>query len=232
MAEIAINHGFKYGSQLPETVYFPIYFADQDWKKPDREKYIELLEEYRPHIATVLDLEREEQLAEVLDWAQEATKFVQVVVVIPKAPGMIEQLPQKINGKEVRLGYSVPTRYGGTTIHLSKFLGWPIHLLGGSPQKQMELCGHYIDIHETQLTMKINVPRIDVRSVDGNMMHKLAIRHCQFWCPGNATYAQNRFWPTLKEFNRGHRVTKDAPYIAFQKSCENIMEAWNDFRDS
>ena len=35
-ADIAIDSGFRFGSCLPETVYHPLYMADQDWKKPNR----------------------------------------------------------------------------------------------------------------------------------------------------------------------------------------------------
>ena len=64
-AEIATSHGFRYGAQLPGTVYTdvaPLYFADQDWKEPNRDKYMSALAQHRPHMATVLDWEREEQL--------------------------------------------------------------------------------------------------------------------------------------------------------------------------
>ena len=39
-AQIAIDAGFLYGAQLPSTVYHPLHFADQNWKRPDREKYM------------------------------------------------------------------------------------------------------------------------------------------------------------------------------------------------
>ena len=34
--KITVEEGFKPGAQLPWTIYGPLYFADQDWKKPDR----------------------------------------------------------------------------------------------------------------------------------------------------------------------------------------------------
>jgi len=141
-AEIALDAGFLYGAQFPpRSLPFRPYFADQDWKRPDRGRYMVKLAEYKPYMATVLDLERWEQLDEVLSWAEEAVQHVQVVVIIPKAHGIIAELPHTIGGKPVRLGYSVPTRYGGTTVQLAEFADWPggVHLLGGSPEKQLEL---------------------------------------------------------------------------------------------
>lgn len=203
-----MDAGFLLGSQLPETVYYPIHFADQDWKAPNRERYMVALAEHRPHMASVLDLEHESQLDEVLGWAEDAARFVQVVMIIPKAFGIIERLPRRIAGADVRLGYSVPTAFGGTEVPLWEFDGWPAHLLGGSPQAQMRLTRY-----------------LDVRSADGNYAQKMAVQYCQFWLPGTARYAKNRWWPTLLEAN-GERMENDAPYEAFRRSCENIMQAW------
>lgn len=211
MAEIAINAGFEYGAQLPGTTYFPLYFADQDWRAPVRERYMAALAEKRPHMATVLDLERPDQLSEVLGWAEEAAQYVDVVCVIPKYSGAIARLPRTIGGAEVRLAYSVPTRYAGTEVPVWEFAGWPVHLLGGSPHKQMEMSRY-----------------MNVVSADGNMAQKLAVKLCSFWQPGTATHAVNRWWPQLQEAGMGEK--KDAPYVAFELSCNAIMRAWRDIK--
>jgi len=211
-AQIAIDAGFKYGAQLPGTVYTdvaPLWFADQNWKKPQRDSYMAALEKHRPVQATVLDLEFDSQLAEVLDWAEEAAQYVERVVIIPKAFGIIDKLPKRIGGKDVILGYSVPTKYAGTGVPIWEFGNWPIHLLGGSPQAQMNLCRY-----------------LNVVSTDGNYAMKMAVMHCQFWVPGTARYAQNKFWPTIAEANNGVKEIKDAVYKAFEMSCHNIMKAW------
>lgn len=207
-AEIAIKAGFLYGARLPARgCHFPIHFADQDWKNPDRERYIAELAKYRPAVATVLDWEQEDQLPEVLAWAEEAAQHVEKVLIIPKVIGGIEQLPRAIGGKAVVLAYSIPTAYGGTPVPAWEFLGWPVHLLGGSPKRQMEM-----------------VRYLRVVSCDGNYAHKMAVRYCQFWVPGTARYARNRWWPTLRE--AGVEWERDAPYEAFRRSCANIMAAW------
>lgn len=79
---IAIEHGYRYGAQLPGTVYpehGPLYFADQDWRAPRRDRYMAELARLRPTMATVLDWEREQQLPEVLEWAEEAAQYVELV---------------------------------------------------------------------------------------------------------------------------------------------------------
>lgn len=208
-AEIALAAGFRYGAQLPNTIYAPLYFADQDWRNPDRERYMQALTTHRPTIATVLDYEQPEQRDEVLSWAAEAAQFVDQVVIVPKATGTIEDLPRQINGARVVLGYSVPTKYAGTQVPLWEFKGWPVHLLGGSPQKQMELATY-----------------LHVTSADGNMAMKMATQYCAFWTdksiPG---YGRKKgYFPPLKVVEP---TQHDAPYRAFELSCQNIVEAWS-----
>lgn len=197
---IAVEAGYLLGAQLPDaSVYFPIHFADQNWKKPDRERYIRALAEYQPYMASVLDWERPEQLDEVLSWAEEAAQFVRTVMIIPKVPSGISLLPRMIGGKPVRLGYSVPTKHGGTMLPVWEFAGWTVHLLGGSPHAQMKLI-HYLD----------------VASADGNMPNLMATR---FGCYWSAEKVKGDHWVHLPK-------QTDAPYEAFRRSCENIMTAW------
>ena len=212
LAGIAIEAGFRYGAQLPGTIYFPLFFADQDWRKPNRAAYMAALEKHRPVMATVLDWERPEQLPEVLNWAEEAAQHVERVLIVPKVVGGIGQIPRRIGGRDVILAYSVPTRYGGTQLPLWEFAGWPVHLLGGSPQAQMQAWAHL-------------TPVADVVSVDGNYASKMAVRYCQFWMPGTARYARNRYWPTLREAD-GDTWGRDAPHEAMRRSCTNIVLAW------
>lgn len=207
-AKIAIDAGYTYGAQLPGTVYYPPEFVDQNWKKPDRGRYIAALAEHRPRMATVLDWERDEQLGEVLGWAEDAARCVDTVIIIPKVHGGISRLPRSIGGAAVRLGYSVPTKHGGTEVMALEFLGWPVHLLGGSPGQQM----------------KIASTGLDVVSVDGNMHHKLASGRCLFWQMGKQPFANN--WQSLKQAD-GERWSGDGTYEAFRRSCENIKQAWH-----
>lgn len=203
---IAIDAGFRYGAQLPDTIYGPLYFADQDWKRPNRAAYMAALAKHRPYMASVLDWERPEQLPEVLGWAEDAAQFVEVVMLIPKVMGGIEQLPRTIGGKTIRLGYSVPTSHGGTELPVWEFAGWPVHLLGGSPQAQMRLA-----------------PYFDTQSVDGNMAQKMATKFCAFWDGEKRT--RRGQWPTLTDYD-GQKWDGNGPEEAFRRSCQNIMAAW------
>lgn len=216
-AELALQAGFLYGAQLPNPIYFIPQFVDQDWKTPDFDGYMSALRKSKPRLASVLDWEYEYQLPEVLHWAEEAAASVDTVIIIPKVIGGIIRIPERIGGKPVRLGYSVPTRYGGTPVPIWEFGDRPVHLLGGSPHKQM------------LLSRLLN----NVQSADGNYIQHMAVEHTAFWTPGNAK-AKNRYFPQLQEADGW--TGEDAPYEAFARSVENVMDAWqrlarNDYSD-
>jgi len=203
-ADIAVNNGWLYGSRLPATIHHPIYFADQDWKNPNKVKYLAELEKYRPVMATVLDLEDENQFEEVIDWAKDVSLIAEQVVIIPKVLGVINKIPELINGKQVILGYSVPTKYGGTTVPLSEFGDRPVHLLGGSPHKQLVL-SYYLNVVST----------------DGNMTMKMAVQRAQFW---RKRKGRTGHWVKLWEIGRDKE--HNAPYLAFELSMQNVMDMW------
>jgi N-acetylglutamate synthase-like GNAT family acetyltransferase len=215
-ADIAIKHGFTYGAQLPNTIYHQPGFVDQDWLRPDYGKYMTCLEQYRPALASVLDWEYPDQLPEVMKWAETAARFVtEAVIIIPKVPGGIAQLPREICGKQVRLGFSVQvkkakSKFSGTGVPLREFSGWPIHILGGSPQKQYELAHKGLDAH----------------SVDGNYFRGQA-NAGRFYAPfiGKAVKSFNKYFPQLKEAGMGD-IDHDVPYHAFALSCINIRAMW------
>jgi hypothetical protein len=205
-ARAAIDAGWLYGACLPGTVYEPIYFADQDWKRPNRAGYFSSLASLKPAMATCLDWEQEGQFAEVLDWAEEAAQHVSdSVVIIPKVVGGVPRIPRRIGGKRVILGYSVPTKYGGSPLPLWELAGWPIHLLGGSPQAQRQVWQHLSMIAE-------------VVSLDGNMTAQQS-RKCRTWKRRPGSHGH---WVNLKEL--GDDRKEGAPLECFKQSLLEIKE--------
>jgi hypothetical protein len=212
-AAIAVAAGFRYGAQLPCTTYAPVWFADQDWNRPDRAAYIAALRQHRPALATVLDWERADQLAEVLGWAEDAAPLVEQVLIIPKVVSWsnpLDQLPRRIGGAEIVAAYSVPTRHGGTDLPIAYFAGWPVHLLGGSPHEQMRLVRSFAAVGAT------------VVSVDGNMHQRQANELGAFW---RAQKGRKGHWVQLAEVGAGD-WGRDSNVEAFRRSCENIAAAW------
>lgn len=202
-ARCAVDCGWLYGARLPATVYERPHFADQDWKRPDRGAYMAALARHRPAVATVLDWEHEGQLAEVLAWAEEAAQWVGRVVIIPKVVGGVPMIPHRVNGADVVLGYSVPTSYGASPLPLWEFGRRPVHLLGGSPHRQMELAGY-----------------LNVVSLDGGMAAQQAHR-CRFWRrrPG----PKGR-WDQLS--HAGDVRAEGASLEAFRRTLLAVRSAW------
>lgn len=213
LADIALEYDFRYGAQLPATIYHAPYFVDQNWRKPERDKYMVALAEHRPALATVLDWERDEQFDEVLAWAGEAARYVsEAVIVIPKVMGGIDRIPHAISGKPVRLGYSVPTKFAGTELPLWEFGDRPVHLLGGSPKAQLTAARY-----------------LNVQSADGNYVQKQAVQRNQFYVPTRVAWSTNGHFPRLSDCFMGG-INEDAPYHAFRLSCINVSNAWRDLR--
>lgn len=209
---IALAAGFLYGAQLPCATYAPVWFADNEYRRPDKDAYIAALAEHRPAVATVLDWMRDEDLPEVLDWAERAAEYVRErLIVIPKVVSWdnpIRRIPRRIGGKDVVLGYSVPTSHGGTDVPLYQFKKWPIHLLGGSPHAQMRYARRFQAI-------------ADVVSVDGNM-HCQQAQRCRFW---RAEKGSKGHWVQLSEVGLGD-YGEGSNLKAFELSCQNIAAAW------
>jgi hypothetical protein len=70
----------------------------------------------------------------VIRQATELAQFCGRVMLIPKCKVSIPD--------RYWLGFSVPTRYGGTKIECNWFGDRPIHLLGGSPDAQAHYAKH------------------------------------------------------------------------------------------
>lgn len=175
-----------------------------------RVAYMKALSEKRPYMATVLDLENEDQFESVMSWAEEASQYISEIILIPKYNGAIAHLPRQINGKPVRLGYSEPTSYGGTTVPYNEFTGWPVHILGGSPMAQWESAQH-----------------LDTVSADGNYIMLMA-QYSKFFT-ASPVRAKEPHWPRLTETAIG-RVEGSVNYVAFELSCMNIQAMWQGCR--
>lgn len=231
-ARIAIEADFTYGAQLPNTVYFDPDFVDQNWKKPDFATYILSLNKYRPNkLATVLDIENQEQLPEVLKWAKWARFYVETLIIIPKVQGIIKRLPTEVEEIPVRLAFSYPSGYGKAPWSmLYEIANWPngIHILGGPPHGAYSIAQGMLPLPYRKPCLDLFLQGIDVRSVDGNMFMKMANRFNAFFDFEKQT--PRGIWPTLKDFDGekwGDGSDKaDAPYEAFKRSCESIQAMW------
>lgn len=215
--QIAVDAGWLPGGRLPGTMYHAPYFADQDYKNPNRARYVAEIAKHKPSVATVIDWQTGVDRAEVMGWAEDIAPYVETVIVIPKIKGTVDLVPCAVGGKPVRLGYSVPTSYGGTPLAYQEFGRRPVHLLGGNPFKQVRL-SHLLN----------------VVSADTNYHQLMATSRTQFFSLDIHQTAKNKHWPTLGDVGLLQhksslfewKAPTNAPYLAFGLSCHNIMTMW------
>lgn len=193
-ADIALAAGFVYGCRSDHKPNHPVRFADLNWKTPDLDQHHAFVRAHQPTLAVAPDVLELATLDATLRYAETLAQWAQYVIVVPKAVGVLDRLPRE---PWLVIGYSVPTKYGGTDLLMAELDGWPVHLLGGSPGKQLNLADY-----------------LNVVSADGNA----AARAAEY---GSVFDARTRRWQRSVE-----PLGPDLPYRAFARSCEQIVRAW------
>ena len=181
----------------------PVYLLDSHWERYDWPRHVAMARAERPALVVVPDVMTPAGLPLALAQAEEIAPYATVaVVIVPKLPGIAEQIPLCIGGRPVRLAYSVPTRYGGATVAMWEFGRRPVHLLGGSPSNQVKLA-HWLN----------------VVSADGNMSGKVSRWGIVFEANGKRRTVADidgARWP----------ADADLPYEALRRSLVNIPALW------
>lgn len=135
LARIAVDAGFLYGVRGRQAPCLPPMFLDLDWRRPDFPAHLQRCRRWWPRYAVAGDAEDDAQLGTVLDQARILRAVgVPEVIVVPKAPGMVEDIPE-----DYVVGLSVPTSFGATQAPYWEYLGRRVHLLGGPPGAQLRL---------------------------------------------------------------------------------------------
>ncbi len=163
LTTIAAQAGFKIGIRSGRSSHgYPVTYVDIEYKRPNFEKHLKAVREHRPKYATISDLSSTEVSAEDIKRAlaqyQQLANYCEIPLLVPKLP---EQLPLIPTG--IALGWSIRTSYGGVSERMKPwhFEGRRVHLLGGSPQEQIDLF------------KKLSLCA-EVMSADGNMAQLLA----------------------------------------------------------
>ena len=142
---IAQAHGWRPGARytnlrdIRHLAFKRRGFLDICWKSYSFARHLNSVKHCRPHITVARDVEDIRQLDDVLSEAEQLEKYAKHVVIVPKDPVLGDHLEWLIP-KWYLLGYSCPTRYGGTTIPPSRFTR-PVHILGGRPDVQRRVAG-------------------------------------------------------------------------------------------
>ncbi len=151
---IAKQHNWFIGAcytNLRNIVSFEkVHFIDVDWKNYNFEKHLASVKTYKPKYTVAKDWEDPKELKQLLKQAERLSKYCEHVIIVPKVERLKDKMLTLIP-ENFMLGYSVPTKYGGTTIETEYFDGRPVHLLGGRPDKQRDLAS-----------------KLNVRSIDCN----------------------------------------------------------------
>ena len=112
-------------------------FLDIHWKKYNFSQHIRAAEIHRPLFTVARDVESLADLHSILREAEQLREYARHVIIVPKAIEFVGKI-ERLIPKEYVLGFSVPTKYGGTRISPTEFKR-PVHLLGGRPDVQRRL---------------------------------------------------------------------------------------------
>lgn len=203
LSQIAYEEGWHLGMRSDASLGLdlPLTFIDIEYKKPDFEKHLEIVARHRPKLATVPDLSEERvtvaDIDRALKQAERLQPYCEIVLIVPKLSGQIEKLPPSI-----AIGYSVPSKYGGAQYPIWELANRRIHLLGGSPRKQMQAY-----LHLSAIAM--------VTSADGNYPQKQAVNYAMYW--------QKNKWLYHPLKDQGG---KGLYQECWRWSCRNLMQAW------
>jgi hypothetical protein len=129
--------GARYTNLRDAKRFERLGFLDIDWKGYDFARHLSAARSTRPLVTVARDIEDIADLNRTLDEASYLARYAAKVIVVPKDPRLADCIEDLIPPSFV-LGYSVPTRYGGTSLPLSAFRR-SVHLLGGRPDAQRRL---------------------------------------------------------------------------------------------
>ena len=148
---LAVRSGWSYGTRSSDGAcggcatwkHHAPGFIDNDFRNYNHDRHLEVVAHWKPKYATVRDVMTKQQCSkaeidyvpveQIVEWADELAEHAANVIVIPKSRRYLHAIPERFT-----LGYSVPTSYGGTPLPIDAFAGRPIHLLGGSPARQLQ----------------------------------------------------------------------------------------------
>lgn len=205
--EMARELGWMTGARSDGQIYQthrPLYLLDIHWRDYDWTRHVAIAQAEHPHIAAVPDVETMDALPSVFTQMEELAPFCDYLMVIPKAFGVAKCLPRLIGRTPVILGYSVPTRYGGTAVPFHEFDGWPIHLLGGTPRNQRRFASCLRG----------------VRSADGNAATKIAFQFGKYY----DETGKHTLHPSAKD---GHR-SDELHWECLRRSLTNLRVFWQE----
>lgn len=140
--DIAIKYGWlpgaKYTNLRDIRTYKSVGLLDIDWKNYCFKTHLSAVQKFRPHYTVARDIVDSKDLESILEEANELQKFSTKIIIVPKDTKLAPIINSKKIPENYIIGYSVPSKYGGTEIPPNEFKR-PVHLLGGRPDVQRRL---------------------------------------------------------------------------------------------
>jgi|AntDeeMetagen134_2_1112570.scaffolds.fasta_scaffold00556_15 hypothetical protein len=141
-----------------DTLECPVGMLDNDFRNPDLDRYVDRALEYEPDVGIIGDAYDAAEAQSYVDTIREVQKRLPKTefIIVPKCRAAIEAIPE-----DITLGYS--RGYAETLAHdFSDPVDWRgrrVHILGGSPPKQLEVVEQL-----TQPTLTVDIlPRLKTR---------------------------------------------------------------------
>lgn len=138
--QIALSHGWCTGARytnLRDVRRFDsLGFLDIEWKRYDFHRHLRAAIATKPFMTVAQDIEDITEFNKIIDQAFKLLEYSSHVIIVPKDVRLSEKM--HMIPRDFLLGYSVPTRYAGTSIEPIAF-DRPVHLLGGRPDVQRQL---------------------------------------------------------------------------------------------
>ena len=175
--ELGFLPGFREDCGYQETQYqnlsLPIGRLDNDFRDPDLERFVDRFFEYEPEVGVIGDVDEIDDIDAHVAAAREiqASYPKAVLIVVPKSRAVIDAIPGNLV-----LGYS--RGYADRLAHEfsdpADWRGRRVHILGGSPPKQLDAIRQL-----TRPTLTDESPA-DIVGVDWNGLHRGA-QFGEFW---------------------------------------------------
>jgi len=162
---IAEKIGYKLGTRADQYESnhidgseLDISLVDNNFKEPDFERLWNVANMCDAEYVVVPDVYESQEIPQVLDWGDQLMRAGRTPIVVPKTVFDFSRIPSSWT-----LAFSVPSGYGETDVPITAFdTGHDVHLLGGSPQNQIEYATRAVE------------NGINLVSADGNSFSKAA----------------------------------------------------------
>ncbi|WP_459190927.1 DUF6610 family protein [Halosimplex sp. J119] len=171
--------GFREDCSYQQSQYqdlnIPVGMLDNDFRNPDLDRYVARFFQHEPQVGVIGDVYEPDDVDEYVAAAREiqASYPDSNLVIVPKCREVIDMIPD-----DLVLGYS--RGYADRLAHEfsdpTDWRGHRVHILGGSPPKQLDV------IEQLTRPTLTDEPPADIVGLDWNGLHRGA-QFGEFWTP-------------------------------------------------